>query len=178
MSDGTENTQLINSTFGCNTNSPMALKLAALENAISYPQYKVNDMTIVEMAIIDVTTFDYATIKDLMRSNGALAYVDAAKLDLIYEIVKLLSDNKIKYNIPFHNHVCFHWRGFPIVGIFVDDGVTKYPSSRTMSVSVKVYRDELQNLTTERTISNVLIGAVGGLLLMAGLYFGYKICKY
>lgn len=151
------------------------LKLQALEEAISYPKYKEEKDT----CMIEVPSFSYDIISEKIQNNEKLTNLEGAKIDLILEIVKLMSDNKIKYNVELHNYIGFYWRGLLIVTIKInsDQQELQLVNSRMMYVSVKVYKDELQTAMTDRKISRVLAGTIGGLLVIAGAIFAYSVLR-
>lgn len=148
------------------------LKLKALEEAISYPKLREDKDT----CMIEVTQFNYDIIRDQVQGNEKLTNLEGAKIEMLLEMLRLLSDNKIKYNIELHNHIVFYWRGLPIITIKVnnDNPDNQLHNGRMMYVSVKVYKDELHTYRTDRKISRVVAGTVGGLLILGGAIFAYS----
>ncbi len=147
----------------------LALKVAALENATSYPEYK----EIADMVVIEVPCFEYDTIRNQINENESLTRIDAEKLDLVLEIVQLISDHH--FRVFSHDYICFCWRGFPILAILIKNDKIKYPSSRMIYVSLKVYKDELANLVAEKSIVRIMTGTFIGLILVAGIFIGYNL---
>ncbi len=139
-------------------------KLASLEEAISYPPYN----EIKGLTIIDVETFDYETIKEKLHGQG-MENIEGEKLVLIDEMIKLLSENKVKYSINDHNYIVFYWRGLPILVI-----TTKGNNKQTMMyIAVKTYKDELSKKVMTKFGSKILFGAAG-VVAVGGFMYVYK----
>lgn len=153
----------------------LELKQKALEEAISYPKLREDK----ETCMIEVPTFSYELISDKIQGNEKLTNLEGAKIEMLLEMIRLLSDYKIKYNVELHNYIVFMWRGLPIITIKVtgDQQTPQLPQGRMMYVSVKVYKDELQTLMTDRKISRVVAGTIGGLLILGGAMFAYTFLK-
>jgi len=140
------------------------LKLKALEDAISYPSFK----EVKDTCIVEVESFNYDDISKEITSNEKLTNLEGAQINLILEILKLLNDNKIKYNVVLHNNIGFYWRGLPILVIRVTGG--KQNQERMMYISVKVYKDEYStNLGARRAIKYTVVGFAVVSVLAVGL---------
>jgi hypothetical protein len=48
---------------------------------------------------------------------------------------------------------------------------------RMIYISVKVYKDELSQHLTDKKLSRLVAGTIGGLLLVGGIIFGYTFLK-
>lgn len=148
------------------------IKLIALEEAMSYPSLK--DKNFNDACVIQVDSFTYDTISEQIKNNEKLTNLEGAKMDLILEIMKLLNDYKIKYNVELHNTIGFYFRGLPILIIKVG---TTPNQDRMIYISVKVYKDELSQHLTDKKLSRLVAGTIGGLLLVGGIIFGYTFLK-
>lgn len=147
------------------------LKLKALEDAISYPSYK----EVKDTCIVEVESFNYDEISKEITSNEKLTNLEGARIDLVLEMIKLLNDNKIKFNVVLHNNIGFYWRGLPILILRITGG--KQNQERMMYISVKVYKDEYStNLGARRAIKYTVIGfaAIGALAVGIGALFYTK----
>jgi len=147
------------------------IKLNALEEAVSYPPLKKQDFG--DACIIEIDSFNYDTISAKIRDNEKLTNMEGAKVELILEVLRLLNDHKIKYNVELHNTVGFYFRGLPILVLKVT-GNESNNQERMIYISVKVYKDELSRGLTDKKLSRLLAGTLGGLLLIGGLFIGYK----
>lgn len=148
------------------------IKLNALEEAVSYPSLKKQDFG--DACIIEIDTFNYDTISAKIRDNEKLTNMEGAKVDLILEILRLLNDHKIKYNVELHDTVGFYFRGLPILVLKVI-GNESNNQERMIYISVKTYKDELSRGLTDKKLSRLLAGTIGGLLLLGGVFVGYKV---
>lgn len=147
------------------------IKMQALDEAISYPPYKeVKDATVIE-----IDKFDYDIISEKITSNEKLTNLEGAKIDLLLEMLKILNDNRIKFNIELHNYIGFYWRGLPILVIKING--ESINQLRMMYISVKVYKDELVEKLADKKLSKILFGGMGTILLLGGLLIGYTIIK-
>lgn len=135
------------------------IKLASLEEAISYPQYKEVD----GLTTIEVESFNYDLIKENLASVES---IDGEKLMLIDEIIKLLDENKLKFSIDKHNYIGLYWRGLPMLII-----KTKETQMQTMMyVAVKTYKDEFEKRSNSKLGSRIMIGVA----VIGGLFMSYK----
>ncbi|QKF94334.1 hypothetical protein QKU48_gp0876 [Fadolivirus algeromassiliense] len=157
----------------------LELKKKALEEAISYPRLREDKDT----CLIEVQSFTYESVSDKIQNNEKLTNLEGAKMEMILEMIRLLSEYKIKYNVELHNHIVFYWRGLPIMTIKITGDPsnetlnTQANSGRMIYVSVKAYNDELQTYLTDKKISRVVAGTIGGLLLLGGAMFAYGFVK-
>jgi len=150
------------------------IKLIALEEAMSYPSLK--DKTFNDSCVIQVDSFTYDNISEQIKKSEKLTNLEGAKMNLILEIMKLLNDYKIKYNVELHNTIGFYFRGLPILIIKVTGG-DSINQDRMIYISVKVYKDELAEGLTNNKLSKLLAGTLGGLLLIGGVLIGYSFIK-
>lgn len=150
------------------------IKLIALEEAMSYPSLK--DRNFNDSCLIQVDSFTYDDISEQITKNEKLTNLEGAKMNLILEILRLLDDYKIKYNIELHNTIGFYFRGLPILIVKVTGGQS-INQDRMVYISVKVYKDELAQGLTDKKLSNMLAGTIGGLLLIGGAIIGYKLVQ-
>lgn len=145
------------------------IKLTALEEAISYPPLKMSEYD--SSWIIEVEEFDYKQISNTIKNHEKLTNFEGAKIDLILEIVQLMSENKIKYNIGLHKTTGFYFRGLPI--LFITTTNNRVPdNSRVIYVSVKVYKDELSQQTNDIKLTKLLTGFTAGALVFIGVICG------
>lgn len=147
------------------------LKLQALDEAISYPPYK----EVEDAPVIEVDKFDYTVISEKISSNEKLTNLEGAKIDLLLEVIKILSDNVIKFNIELHNYMGFYWRGLPILVVKINGESMNL--MRMMYISVKVYKDELTDALADKQVTKSLFRGIGAVILLGGLIFGYIIMK-
>ena len=152
------------------TNDYIELKHQALDEAISYPPFK----EVKDAMTIEVDTFNYETIENKVNNNEQFTNLEGAKVNLILEMIKLLSENKKRYNVDLHNYIGFYWRGLPIIIIKVNNEMIP---QRMMYISVKVYKDDLAEKITDKKISRVVAGAIGGLLIVGGIFAGITFMK-
>lgn len=147
------------------------LKLQALEEAISYPTYK----EVEGAAIIEINTFNHEVISEKIKSNEKLTNLEGAKITLLLEVIKLLSDNTIKFNIELHNYIGFYWRGLPILIIKIKSDNPN--QQRMMYISVKVYKDEFNGKFIDKKMSRYLFAGVGSIVALGLLLIGYSFVK-
>ena len=95
-------------------------------------------------------------------------------MDLILEILRILNDHKIKYNVELHNVIGLYFRGLPILIIKITNDQLNN-QDRMIYLSLKVYKDELTQRQTDKKFSKILAGTIGGFLLFAGAVVGYKL---
>lgn len=150
------------------------IKLNALEEAISYPSLKKQAFG--DACIIEVETFDYDIIRQKIKDNEKLTNLEGTKMDLILEVLKLLNDYKIKYNVELHNIIGFYFRGLLLLVLKVT-GNQVNNQDRMIYVSVKVYKDELNQSLSDKKLSRYVAGIFVGLLLIGGAWFATKIMR-
>ncbi|MCP6726293.1 hypothetical protein NL526_29990, partial [Klebsiella pneumoniae] len=78
----------------------------SLDEAISYPPFK----EVKDAMTIDVDEFNYEIIQNKVKANEQFTNLEGAKVNLILEMIHLLSENKKRYNVELHNYVGFYWR--------------------------------------------------------------------
>lgn len=150
------------------------IKLVALEEAMSYPSLK--DKNFNDSCVIQVDSFTYDNISEQIKKSEKLTNLEGAKMDLILEIMRLLNDYKIKYNVELHNTIGFYFRGLPILIIKVTGGES-INQDRMIYISVKVYKDELAQGLTDSKLIKLVAGTIGGVLLIGGIIIGYSFIK-
>lgn len=146
------------------------IKLEALEEAISYPPYK----EVKDINVIEVERFDYDLIHDNIINNEKLTNLEGARMQMLLDMIKLLSENQVKLNVSTHNYIGFYWRGLPILAVKYNNVEYETNNHRMMYVSVKVFKDEL----TQKAMINkffkwgsYILGGIGA--LGVGYYY-YK----
>lgn len=150
------------------------IKLLALEEAMSYPPLK--DKNFDDACVIQVETFTCENINEQIKNSEKLTNLEGAKMNLILEIMRILSDYKIKYNVELHNTIGFYFRGLPILVIKVTGGES-INQGRMIYISVKVYKDELAEGITNNKLSRLMAGIIGGVFLIGGAIIGYSFIK-
>ncbi len=150
------------------------IKLNALEEAISYPSLKKQEFG--DASIIEVETFDYNVISEKIKGNEKLTNLEGTKMELVLEVLRLLNDYKIKYNVELHNTIGFYFRGLPLLVLKVT-GNQVNNQDRMIYVSVKVYKDELTQNLSDKKLSRYIAGILGGLFLIGGVWIGYTFVK-
>ena len=150
------------------------IKLNALEEAISYPSLKKQEFG--DACIIEVETFDYDIISEKIKGNEKLTNLEGTKMELVLEVLRLLNDYKIKYNVELHNTIGFYFRGLPLLVLRVM-GNQVNNQDRMIYVSVKVYKDELTQNLNDKKLSRYVAGIFGGLFLIGGVWIGYAFVK-
>lgn len=152
----------------------LELKQKALESAISYPKLREDNDT----WLIEVDNFSYDLISKQIQDHEKLTNFEGAKIDMILEMIKLLSDHKIKYNVELHNYIAFYFKGLPILTIKVNNSENNSVNQgRMVYVSIRTYSDELESYLTDRKLSKVVAGTVGGFLILCGGIFAYSFLK-
>lgn len=146
------------------------LKLQALDEAISYPPYK----EVKDAMTIEVEDFNYHIIQDKVKDNEEFTNLEGAKVNLILEMIELLGENKKRYNVGLHNYIGFYWRGLPILIVKINSNTIQ---QRMMYISVKVYKDDLSEKLTNKNISRILAGGIGGLLIIGGIFAGITLFR-
>jgi len=148
------------------------IKLISLEEAISYPPLKKQNFG--NACTITVDSFNYESVSEKIKENEKLTNLEGAKIDLILEVLKILNDHKIKYNVELHNVIGLHFRGLPLLIInIINDKVNN--ENTMIYLSLKVYKDELTQRITDKKFSKILAGTVGGIVLFVGGMVGYKL---
>lgn len=152
------------------------IKLNALEEAISYPSLKKQEVLFGDACVIEVETFDYNLISEKIKDNEKLTNLEGTKMNLILEVLKLLNDYKIKYNVELHNIIGFYFRGLLLLVLKVT-GNQVNNQDRMIYVSVKVYKDELTQGLSDKKLSRFVAGIFVGILLIGGAWIGSKIMR-
>lgn len=147
------------------------IKLISLEEAISYPSLKKQDFG--DVCTLTIESFSYDSISEKIKDNEKLTNLEGTKMDLILEVLKILNDHKIKYNIELHNVIGLYFRGLPILIIKILNGQINN-QDRMIYLSLKVYKDELTQRLTDKKLSKILAGTLGGFAVLGGLVIGYK----
>lgn len=150
------------------------IKLNSLEEAVSYPSLKKHDLS--NVCVIEVDTFDFDLIQNKIKENEKLTNLEGAKMDLILDILKLLSDHKIKFNVELHNIIGFYFRGLLLLAIKVT-GTQTNNLDRLVYVSVKVYKDELERRMNDKRLSKIMAGTIGGIIIIGGALISYSFIK-
>jgi hypothetical protein len=146
------------------------IKIHALEEAISYPEYKEEK----EGIVIEVDIFDFDMITDKIKNNIKLADLDSAKINLTLEIIKILDKNRIKFHIDRVGCISLCWRALPIIIIRLNK---EYSQKRMMYVGLKLYKDKLQEEITDKKLSRVAAVGIGSIILLGGAITGYVFMK-
>lgn len=150
------------------------IKLNALEEATSYPSLKGRDFG--DACIIEVDSFNYDLIGEKILGEEKLTNLEGTKINLILEVLKLLGEYKIKYNVELHNTIGFYFRGLLLLVVRINGG--KFNNQdRMIYISVKVYKDELMQGLSDKNLSKVMAGVFGGILVIAGVMVGYMMMR-
>lgn len=155
-------------------NNNLDIKMLALEEAISYPSLKKQDFG--DACTIEVSAFEYEAIEKQIINNEKLTNFEGTKIDLILDVVKILSEHKIKYNIELHNVIGLYFRGLPLLIIKINNEQNNNVD-RMVYLSLKVYRDELTQGLSDRKLTKIIAAGLGGILLSGVAFVGYKLLK-
>lgn len=164
------------------------VKLNALEEATSFPSFKeIKDAPIIEIEPLEPTEslaeqhdvqLDYYSIEQIIKNDEKIMNLEGAKVNLILDIIELLCDKKNKFYLNNHNYIGFFWRGLPILCLKINDNKQR---NRMVYISVKVYKDELDDYLNEQKVgktgtivlaSLVVVGLIGGYLYYKWRYTG------
>jgi|688.fasta_scaffold565377_1 hypothetical protein len=151
------------------------IKLTALEEAISYPSLK--DRNFNDTCLLEVESFSYDLISSQISNSDKFTNLEGAKMDMILEIIRLLDDYSVKFNVELHNTIGFYFRGLPIVIVRILNNKQQQLNDRFIYISVKVYKDVLTQGLNDRKLSRILAGSVGGALVLGGVVIGYMMIK-
>jgi hypothetical protein len=150
------------------------IKINALEEAISYPAIKNGNFS--ESCIIETNEFNYEIISEKIKNNEKLTNLEGTKMDLILEVLRLLNDNKIKFNVELHNTFGFYFRGLPLLILKITDGPTNN-DFRMVYISVKVYKDTIKEDLNDIKVSKIVAGSLGSIFVLAVGMIGYSFIK-
>lgn len=143
-----------------------------LEDAISYPPYKEEEDTFT----IKVDTFNYNDICDNLRaSNNEMVSLEGEKMSLIIDILCILNDNKLKYNVMKMNNFVFYWRGLPILVVKVKSDTPN--TKQMMYIAVKTYQYGYNTKCTTRNLITSAGMLIGGILVLTAGAFLFKKLK-
>lgn len=142
----------------------LEFKLDALDGATAYPNYKEEK----DVCTIEVESFDYLAINEIIRNNDKLTNFEGT-VDLLVELVQLLGENRTRINLMLLNTVTFYWNNYPIL-------VIKYKGTenpRMMAISVKRYKDALTDALHSQKIGRIVGYSVMGVLSLVCIGASY-----
>jgi len=146
------------------------LKLKSLEEAISYPAYK----EIKDSPIIEVNSFDYVLLEEKIKEAMPTINLEGGTENLLLAVIKLLCENRKHFRIDEQTYFSFNWRGLPLLIIKTKSDVAP---QRMVYVSIRVFRDDLDNNINEKKISRFIVSALGSVVLLIGLCGGFMLYK-
>jgi hypothetical protein len=145
------------------------LKLLALDESIAYPLYKDDTQTYT----VTAESFDHQIINAEIDNNEKLTNFEGARIDLLKETIKLLSENKNRFNVSLFNQIIFTWHSIPILVIKFNLNNENINKQRMILVSVKRYHERLNEKIDDKKIAKLAVMALIGLTIVFGLGFGF-----
>lgn len=145
------------------------LKLQALDESVAYPLFKEEPSAYT----LDIDSFDHGAINNDIDNNEKITDFEGARIDLLKETIKLLSENKNRFNLSLFNQVIFTWCSLPILVIRFNLNSGNINKQRMIVVSVKRYQEHLAEKIADKKLGRLAIFALTGLAVVFGLGFGF-----